>query len=571
MQYLALGLAWLATASAREPVLPREYSAVIQMKMPYISLEMPLRVLTSSAAQKVEFYDGLEVDVSSAQGTYKYAFNNSRRICSYSPPAAGPTFQRAAASGLSSAAWSSMPFFPDLSQYSYEGDALVGGIMCQKFTLNAHHGSTGSMDDHLSFYWDAVLGKPVRWHMHSRHVTFGSHTDEYIMDYLSFQPGSPAEAEMTLPAECQKPQAANISIQIHSFLAVAHALRPSSKVGDAPAPFATFLNQYGKAYNSEEYARRQVVFDRNARLVKDLNHQHAGHAGFTGNRFMDMTADEVLRFRGGKIKGSSRTSRRSSEHWQFVRAHRVSDALSLPSDYDWRVARPGSVSPVKDQAMCGSCWTYGLTEPIETIQAIRTGSLVELPEQFVVDCTWTNNTGASGCNSGCDGGDSDIGALEIVRKFGGVIPSAAAYGAYLSVNGYCKDTRLMEVGAKISGWVDIPKRDEQALLQAIFTEGPISVGIMVPAEMLFYDSGVLSVESCRHDESQIDHAVVAMGFGTDEHSTAYYTIRNSWSTYWGDKGYIRIARGELDCCVSCEAGYPELAGVGESSSSVVVV
>merc|ERR1719162_827207 len=171
-----------------------------------------------------------------------------------------------------------MPFLPDLSQYTYSGDELVGGIMCQKFSLNVHHGTLGTMDDHLSFYWDAVLGKPVRWHMHSRHVTFGSHTDEYIMDYLSFQSGSPAETDLRLPSECkQQLQAANISIQIHGLLAAAHAASASASEGKA-------------------------VFEHNVRLIEELNQRHAGHAAFSGNRFLDMTAAEVLRFRGGKTR-----------------------------------------------------------------------------------------------------------------------------------------------------------------------------------------------------------------------------------------------------------------------------
>jgi len=562
MQRVALGLGLLALASAADvPMLPKEYSAMIQMKMPYLSLEMPLRVLTSAAAQKIEYYDGLEVDVSSARGTYKYVFNNSRRVCTYSPAASGPMLlSAAAASAAAGETWSAMPFFPDLSQYKYAGDELVGGLLCQKFTLDAHHGSIGTMDDHLSFYWDAVLGKPVRWHMHSRHVTFGSHTDEYIMDYLSVQSGAPAQADLSLPAECEAPQEADISIQIHSFLKAMRAAHPSSKaVGhDESVPFGAFLSQHGKAYAEEEYAHRRAVFDRNVRLVQELNQQHAGTASFSGNRFSDLTAKEVLRFRGGKNK-ASRVERRLPEHWQFVSVHQQPSAEAadqMPASFDWRTAKPGVVSPVKDQAMCGSCWTYGLTEPIESIHAIMKGKLVELPEQFVVDCTWTN--GSTSANMGCDGGNSDTGALEIVRKFGGKIPSAAAYGNYLSVNGYCKDTSLMEVGAVVAGWVDIPKRNDQALLHALFTVGPISVGIMVPDEMLFYDAGVLKVDSCKHDESQIDHAVVATGFGTDKQGVAFWTIRNSWSTYWGDRGYINIARGELDCCVTCEAGYPDV-------------
>merc|ERR1719210_257271 len=136
----------------------------------------------------------------------------------------------------------------------------------------------------------------------------------------------------------------------------------------------------------------------------------------------------------------------------------------LPKSFDWREAKPGVVGPVKDQGMCGSCWAYGLMEPIESIRAVQTGQpLVNLPEQFAVDCTWTNGTGDSGGNFGCDGGDSDIGALEIVRKYGGIIPSAKAYGSYLSINGHCKDTRLMEVGAKITGWVDVKARDTRLM------------------------------------------------------------------------------------------------------------
>jgi len=529
--------------------------------MPYIPLEMPLRVLTSGAAQKIEYYDGLEVDVSSPKGTYKYRYSNSERVCSFSPATSGPTLGLVAASGDGGDdRWSAMPFLPDLSTYTYAGEELVGGILCQKFTLSAHHGTLGTMDDHLAFYWDPVLGKPVRWRMHARDVTFNSHTDEYIMDFLSFQPGAPAEVQLALPAACGRPQVAQVSIQLHGLLAAAHAAASRSAAAAAAAG--------GLTTEHPEASVQHAVAERNVRLIRSLNAEHAGHTSFRENRFLGLTAQEVLQFRGGRNKSPSRDRRRPAELAHLVREHTLG-AAQLPESHDWRVARPGSVGPVKDQGVCGSCWTYGLTEPIESIQAIRTGRLIELPEQFVVDCTWVNSSGSSAGNAGCDGGESDIGALEIVRKFGGIVPTAESYGSYLSVNGFCKDVRLMQVGAKITGWVDIAKRDDHALMEALFTVGPMFVGIQVPDEMLFYDSGVLQVESCRHNESDIDHAVTATGFGSDAHGTAFWTIRNSWSTYWGDKGYINIARGELDCCVSCQAGYPEIDAVAAAASIVI--
>ena len=41
-----------------------------------------------------------------------------------------------------------------------------------------------------------------------------------------------------------------------------------------------------------------------------------------------------------------------------------------------------------------------------------------------------------------------------------------------------------------------------------------------------------------------DHAVVAVGWGTEESSGEdYWLIKNSWGEYWGENGYIKIKRG----------------------------
>lgn len=52
-----------------------------------------------------------------------------------------------------------------------------------------------------------------------------------------------------------------------------------------------------------------------------------------------------------------------------------------------------------------------------------------------------------------------------------------------------------------------------------------------------YRSGILDSDLCG---TELDHAVVAVGYGTEK-GKDYVLIRNSWSTYWGEGGYIRIA------------------------------
>jgi len=42
--------------------------------------------------------------------------------------------------------------------------------------------------------------------------------------------------------------------------------------------------------------------------------------------------------------------------------------------------------------------------------------------------------------------------------------------------------------------------------------------------------------------SALDHAITAVGYGTDESGQDYYLVRNSWGKGWGDEGYAKIGR-----------------------------
>ena len=79
---------------------------------------------------------------------------------------------------------------------------------------------------------------------------------------------------------------------------------------------------------------------------------------------------------------------------------------------------------------------------------------------------------------------------------------------------------------------------------------------------MFYQSGVMDSPACG---TALNHAVLAVGYGTDAATgAAYFKLKNSWGPGWGEGGYIRIARGPRfnpagQCGVQLDPSYPVLA------------
>ena len=69
--------------------------------------------------------------------------------------------------------------------------------------------------------------------------------------------------------------------------------------------------------------------------------------------------------------------------------------------------------------------------------------------------------------------------------------------------------------------------------------GPVSVLVNAIRNFLFYLRGIIDSKNCG---SKINHAVLAVGYGTDKKTGKdYFIIKNSWGWLWGEGGYAKIA------------------------------
>jgi len=308
---------------------------------------------------------------------------------------------------------------------------------------------------------------------------------------------------------------------------------------DLDPQWEAFKSFHAKKYSSSEDGLRRLIWEENLKRVALHNLEAAiGKHSYTlaMNEFADLSGEEFLKLVLGTCVLSKRNSTGAAT---FLK----SGFIAPPAAVDWR--DKNMVTPVKNQKQCGSCWAFSTTGSLEGQHSKKTGKLVSLSEQQLVDCS-----GDFG-NMGCNGGLMDN-AFDYIKANGG-IDTEVSY-PYEARDGPCRFKKA-DVAATDVGRTDVPEADEEALTQAIATVGPISVAIDASHfSFQLYHQGVYYEKRC--SSTRLDHGVLAVGYGTDG-GEDFYIVKNSWGLAWGEKGYIKMARNRRNNCgIATQASYP---------------
>jgi len=297
-----------------------------------------------------------------------------------------------------------------------------------------------------------------------------------------------------------------------------------------------------------DLSHRLEIFRKNLELIREHNANSTSSWTMAVNEFAAQTWDEFA------VERLSAPQDCSATHHSGSGAPIA--APPLPTSKDWR--DEGIVTPVKNQGACGSCWTFSTTGVVEAHYAKATGSLVSLSEQQLVDCAGDFN------NHGCQGGLPSQ-AMEYIRYSGG-LEKEVDY-PYKGKNQKCNFHESKAV-AHIADVVNITQGDENGILQAVGTVGPVSIAYDCTLGFQFYHQGVYDGWFCGTKPSQVNHAVLAVGYGHDSKSGKdYWLVKNSWGERFGEKGYFRIVRNKNKCGLADCASYPR---VQDTSTAVLV-
>lgn len=285
----------------------------------------------------------------------------------------------------------------------------------------------------------------------------------------------------------------------------------------------------------EEIKTRFSNFVESLRLIKSHNKKNLPYK-LSLNEFADMSWEE---FRGQMLGAAQNCSATTKGN------HMLTDAI-LPPVKDWR--EDGIVSPVKNQGSCGSCWTFSTTGALEAAYTQAFGQDISLSEQQLVDCAGAFN------NFGCNGGLPSQ-AFEYI-KFNGGLETETAY-PYTAKNGVCKYSSENAV-VKVLDSVNITLGAEDELKHAVAFVRPVSVAFEVISGFKLYSGGVFTSDHCGTSPMDVNHAVLAVGYGV-ENGIPYWLVKNSWGATWGDHGYFKIEMGKNMCGIATCASYPVVA------------
>jgi C1A family cysteine protease len=232
---------------------------------------------------------------------------------------------------------------------------------------------------------------------------------------------------------------------------------------------------------------------------------------------------------------------------------------ALPATFDLRKTTPVGVTPVRNQAGCGSSWTFGTLGSLESHLKYKNGVTTDYSEADI-----SENHGFDG--GFCMGGNYFMSTAYMARWGGPVAEADVPYPYWFTETGGASQgaADIMTLSGETPGVTPkyhiqnvyfLPQSkhpmnaaDISRLKTAIQTNG--AVGILFYWDKTYYNATHYAFY-CSAAGTSPNHAVTVVGWNDNYPKTNFnspqptgngaFIIKNSWGTGWGESGYFYLS------------------------------
>jgi len=319
------------------------------------------------------------------------------------------------------------------------------------------------------------------------------------------------------------------------------------------ALFDGFKKDYNKSYTAEEDLFRWSTFQDNMKMAYNSRLRNPT-ATFGVNSFADTTVEEFKKYymsspsfnfersvqeaRKKGVRPATMLNYSDPESVRYYKQHVQPNAMTCSPDkdtYDW-CTDCGACTPVYNQGQCGSCWTFGTTETLESYWALAGHPVTSMAMQQILDCDQSSSYG-------CNGGNPEQ-AYAYIYSNGG-LDSFASY-PYVGTVESCNWNPSSMVASIYHYW---QLSDEQSMYNHVASAGPLAIAIAVDEAWMSYTGGVITNNFCG---PQIDHVVQLTGYQQATGQNPVWNVRNEWGTGWGMSGWCLMAAGQNTCGITSQ-------------------
>ncbi|KIH68332.1 papain family cysteine protease, partial [Ancylostoma duodenale] len=233
-----------------------------------------------------------------------------------------------------------------------------------------------------------------------------------------------------------------------------------------------------------------------------------------------------------------------------------------------------SISTIRDQSACGSCWAVSSAEAMSDQLCVQSNGTIKMPGwlddegiRIYADqrCLHRRTFQTEGETTWYRNYTEHARLLRRIEVIKGVCKPYAFYpcGHHENQKYYgpcprgswptprCRKTCQRKYNKSYEDdkyyaerSYNLPK-DEKKIRQEIYKYGPVVTGFIVYSDFLSYTKGIYVHTGGVQTGA---HAVKIVGWGR-ENGTDFWRIANSWNTDWGENGYFRILRGKNHCSI----------------------